>query len=311
MKKIIELLNPNYTKYLTNSENNVIIIPLKEECSKNIAEFYKSDPFPNFDEYETISDLDKKLEKNDFFKSLKDNIGFNKNILEVGCGTGQQSIMLAHNTNNNIIALDATLESLKLGSIFAKNNNINNIEFIRGDIFDDIFLEETFDIILCSGVLHHTKDMPKALKIISQLLKPNGILILGLYNKYGRLKTKLIQIIIKIFNYKYDNQIINIFDNYVKKNISKRKKNSWIKDQYYHPYETTHTFDEILELYRLNNIEPLSSIPSFDLKSLDYSDIFRQQPRGNFFTRLFAQISMIFTKHGNNGGLFIVLGKKN
>jgi hypothetical protein len=90
-----------------------------------------------------------------------------------------------------------------------------------------------------------------------------------------------------------------------------RKKNSWIKDQYYHPYETTHTFDEILELYELYNIDPLISIPSFDLKPIDYSHIFRQQPRGNLFTRLIAQISMIFTKHGDDGGLFITFGRKN
>lgn len=120
MKQTSQLINSNYIKYFNNTKNNLIIIPLKEECTQNIAEFYKTDPFPNYNEYESINDLEEKLNHNLFFKELKNNVGFNKNILEIGCGTGQQSIMLANNTNNNLIALDSTIQSLKLGSIFAK-----------------------------------------------------------------------------------------------------------------------------------------------------------------------------------------------
>ena len=61
-------------------------------------------------------------------------------------------------TNNQIYALDSTLDSLKLGKRFAELNNIKNTYFIKADIFDDVLNEETFDFIWCDGVLHHTKN---------------------------------------------------------------------------------------------------------------------------------------------------------
>ena len=69
---------------------------------------------------------------------MKDFIGFNKNILEVGSGTCQVSNFFAIGTNNNVFALDPTIQSLK-ASDFAKNNNIKNIKFINSDIFEDNF----------------------------------------------------------------------------------------------------------------------------------------------------------------------------
>tara|TARA_B100000767_G_C19695869_1_gene506128 strand:- start:299 stop:475 length:177 start_codon:yes stop_codon:yes gene_type:complete len=43
-----------------------------------------------------------------------------------------------------------------------KKNNFNNVKFVRGDIFDDIFLEETFDFLITNGVFHHTGNAKKA-----------------------------------------------------------------------------------------------------------------------------------------------------
>ena len=57
-----------------------------------------------------------------------------------------------------VFAFDGSFHSLKLGKDFATKSDINNIEFIRGDIFDQIFPDEVFDFLICNGVLHHTKD---------------------------------------------------------------------------------------------------------------------------------------------------------
>ena len=60
-------------------------------------------------------------------------------MIEIGSGTCQLSNYLAIGTNNEICAFDSSLTSLKIGKKFAKENNIPNIHFIRGDIFDKIF----------------------------------------------------------------------------------------------------------------------------------------------------------------------------
>ena len=122
----------------------------------------------------------------------------NKDILEVGSGTSQLAIYFALGTNNRVIAMDATLKSLNLGKIFAKNNNINNVSFIKSDLFDNTFKENSFDMIWCSGVLHHTKNPQKGFKNLIRYGKKNSYIIVGLYNFYGRFWTVLRQKIFKV-----------------------------------------------------------------------------------------------------------------
>ena len=192
-------------------------------------------------------------------KNLKEFIGYKKKILEVGAGTCQFSNYLAINSNNQIVSFDSSLESLKLGYNFAKKNGLENIKFVRGDIFDNIFLEETFDFVITNGVLHHTGDAKKAFKNLSQFLKKNGYIFVGLYNKYGRLRTILRKYLFKIFG----KNILFLLDPVLRKTPknSQDKIKAWIKDQYMHPVESLHTFDEVLKWFDENNIEFISSIP--------------------------------------------------
>ncbi|MBD1141549.1 class I SAM-dependent methyltransferase [Pelagibacterales bacterium SAG-MED32] len=284
---------------------------LSGKDSKLISKFYKSAPFPNYQELETLSDLNLKLKENPVLKNLKDSIGFKKNILEVGSGTSQLSIMFAYQTNNQVVAMDATFESLKLGHSFAEKNNLNNCNFLRADIFDDPINDSVFDIIWCNGVLHHTKDPEKAFEIISNWLKPGGIIIIGLYNKFGRVRTNIRQIIYKLVGPILGKKFLYYFDPYLRKEISQEKINAWINDQYSNPIESSHTFDELIKWFENNGINFLRSIPSADLSNINYSNVLDKRSTGNYFTRLIAQVNMIFSSYGSEGGLFIMFGKKN
>ena len=83
-----------------------------------IQNFYHKNPFPNYESFEDRLSIIKKEITMIWLKFKK--IGFNKTVLEVGSGTSQLSNYLAIGTNNQIYALDASVESLKLGSNFAK-----------------------------------------------------------------------------------------------------------------------------------------------------------------------------------------------
>ena len=235
-------------------------------------------------------------------------IGFNKKVLEVGCGTGQIALYFSIGTNNQVVGLDATIDSLKLANNFAKKNEIHNVNFVNADIFDDVLQDNFFDFIWCNGVLHHTKNPYEAFKIVTKSLKNKGYILVGLYNRIGRIRTIIRKYIYKIFGTK-----LLIFLDPTLRNLKldEEEKISWIRDQYHHPIESLHTIDEVLRWFSKNNIDFINSIPqsAFDEKSAD--NLFAKKSKGNLFSRLFNQFNMIFNNLGSDGGLFLVIGMKN
>lgn len=299
----------DYIKKPFKEKNGIFSLMIKDSETKKVTDFYSKTPFPNYkdnDDKQTILD---KGNRNILAQKFKNFIGFKKKVLEVGCGTGQLSIYFSIGSNNNIVGFDPTLNSLKLAKNFAIKNEISNIDFVNADIFDDVLIDNYFDFIWCNGVLHHTKDPYKAFQIVSKSLKKEGYILVGLYNKIGRLRTILRKYMSKLFGVKF----IEIFDPTLKNlKVSDEERKSWIQDQYFHPIESLHTLDEVLKWFKDNNIEYINSIPSSDFEfSQNYDELFKKNSIGTFYSRIINQIFMIFNRLGSDGGLFIVIGKKN
>ena len=144
------------------------------------------------------------------------------------------------------------------------------------------------------------------LRIINPPNKTKAIII-GLYNKFGRIRTKVRKFFYKIFGKK----LLMLFDPMIRniKKNSEEQVEAWIRDQYKHPVESLHTFDEILGWFKSNNVEFVNSIPSCDFIS-NNENIFEKTVDGNLISRILNQISMIFTPLGGDGGLFVFIGKK-
>ena len=298
-----------FIKKSYQNTNGIISFVIEDNETKKVTEFYKETPFPNYKNEDDKQSILEKGNKNVLAKTFKKFIGYKKKVLEVGCGTGQLSIYFSLGTNNQIVALDPTIQSLNLAKTFADKNEITNIQFVNADIFDDVLVENYFDFIWCNGVLHHTKDPYKAFQILSMALKNNGYILVGLYNKIGRIRTIIRKYLSKIFGLKF----LEIFDPTLKNlKISEEERKSWIKDQYFHPIESLHTLDEVLNWFKKNNIDYVNSIPSCDFELIhDYENLFSKNSKGSFYSRIINQISMIFNRLGSDGGLFIVIGKKN
>jgi len=298
-----------YIKKPFENKNGIFSFSIKDTETKKVTEFYKITPFPNYKDNDDKQSILEKGNKNVLAQKFKNFIGFKKKVLEVGCGTGQLSIYFSLGTNNRIVGFDPTIQSLNLAKNFARKNEISNIEFVNADIFDDVLLDNYFDFVWCNGVLHHTKDPYKAFQIVAKSLKSEGYILIGLYNKFGRFRTILRKYLSKIFGVRF----LEFFDPTLKNlKISVEEKKSWIKDQYFHPIESLHTLDEVLEWFYNNDIEYVNSIPSCDFEFIqDYSNLFKKKSKGSFYSRIINQFSMIFNRLGSDGGLFVVIGKKN
>ncbi len=296
----------NFLKKKSINNNGILSFEIKDKRTRKVTEFYDEKPFPNYKDNDNKHTILNKGDKNFLANQFKKFIGYKKNVLEVGCGTGQLSNYFAIGTNNNVVGLDPTKTSLNLAKEFADNNKISNIQFVNADIFDDVLKDEFFHFIWTNGVLHHTKDPYGAFKILIKSLKKEGYVLVGLYNKLGRLRTILRRCIFKIFGRKIIEKIDPTLRNL---KLDENEKVAWIRDQYIHPLESLHTIDEVLKWFKIHNIDFISSIPSSDF-DYDYENIFEKKSIGTFFSRILNQFLMIFNSFGSDGGLFVLIGKK-
>ena len=296
----------NFLKKEYTIKNGILTFEIKEKKTQEVTEFYTEKPFPNYKDNDNKQTILNKGNKNFLASQFKKFMGYKKNVLEVGCGTGQLSNYFAIGTNNNIVGLDPTTVSLKLAKEFGDKNKIPNIQFVNADIFDDVLNDEVFDFIWTNGVLHHTKDPYAAFKILIKSLKKEGYVLVGLYNKLGRFRTIFRRYIFKIFGRKTIEKIDPTLRNL---KFSEDEKIAWIRDQYMHPLESLHTIDEVINWFKNHDIEFISSIPSSDF-DYDYENIFEKKSFGTFFSRILNQFLMIFNSFGSDGGLFVMIGKK-
>jgi SAM-dependent methyltransferase len=175
------------------------------------------------------------------------------------------------------------------------------------NLFRPIFKPETFDLVICSGVLHHTSDPFLGCKTISRLVKLNRYIIIGLYHKHGRMATDIRRIIFNITKDRF-----KFLDSRLrKKNLEESRKNTWFADQYKNPHESKHTIREVQGWFKKNGFEFVKSIPKAGLfTTFDENErLFEAESPRNWFESLISEFMMTFTE-SKEGGFFVVFGQK-
>ena len=108
-------------------------------------------------------------------------------ILIAGCGTGQHSIETAVKFKSaKVLAVDLSLSSLAYAKRKTKELNIQNIDYMQADILDLGKLGKQFDIVESVGVLHHMADPVAGWRVLTNCLKPGGLMKIGLYSELAR-----------------------------------------------------------------------------------------------------------------------------
>jgi SAM-dependent methyltransferase len=108
-------------------------------------------------------------------------------ILVAGCGTGRHAITTAARYKDcSVLAVDISLTSLGYAARQAQSYDQGNITFSQADILGLGQFDERFDLIECSGVLHHMADPSAGWRILRGLVKPRGLMRIGLYSATAR-----------------------------------------------------------------------------------------------------------------------------
>lgn len=131
-----------------------------------------------------------------------------RKALEIGCGPGDYSIMMA-DAGAQVVALDIC--PTRANSAAVGLRTLGALKEVRGAgvqgsaeqlPFDDA----QFDLVFSNGVLHHTPDTPRAFREAHRVLKPGGLFLFSLYHPCSReflVETLLIQGILQLRLFRY------------------------------------------------------------------------------------------------------------
>ncbi|MCE2706743.1 MAG: class I SAM-dependent methyltransferase [Proteobacteria bacterium] len=109
----------------------------------------------------------------------KANIDRSSTILDAGCGTGIMTIKLANLVKNGgrVIAIDQSIEQIRIAKQNIMKHGIKNVEFIVDDILNLKKYNLKLDVIYSRLILTHQKDPNLLLKTYTLSLKHSGIIL--------------------------------------------------------------------------------------------------------------------------------------
>jgi len=198
-----------------------------------------------------------------------------------------------------------TLASLRTGHEFARRNKIESVRFVQMNLFMPAIRPRSMDVVISNGVLHHTYDTRKAFASIVRLVKPGGYVVVGLYNRIGRLRTDLRRLLVKAFG-----ENVLALDPQLRRDLSPEKRRAWIRDQYFHPQERKHSLSEVVRWLDEEGFSFVSSIPKIIGEFKQDEKLFAPASPGTAFDRMMAEIGMLASTSGGEGGLFICVGQR-
>ncbi len=262
LKKIFELhINQNkIEKQISKSIKSISNV--EDRVSIRVKKQYEENPYPRWqnlglsvkprDIKAVISDSDLNLNLKKISNSES------PNILIAGCGTGQHAITTASKyKKSKILALDLSFKSLSYAKRKANELEIDNIDFIQGDILDLESIDRKFDVIESVGVLHHMDNPFKGWEILTSCLNNDSLMLIGLYSEKAR--QHIIQIKKKINKLKLQSNYKNIIK--FRKDLIENNNNQWnyiksspdfytvsgVRDLLFHVQEHRFTISKIKE----------------------------------------------------------------
>lgn len=288
-------------------ENGVLDLRRPADArTERVRSFYTTAPFPNYPPEETIFSLRSRAARSEFARLLDQAIPGDARVVEIGCGTGQMSLFLA-TADRVVVGADLTRASLELAADAARRFGVRRVSFVETDLRHPGLQDGAFDVVYSSGVLHHTPDPAASFSRVSRLLRPGGVIVLGLYNLYARLPHRLRRVVARLSGLRFIP-----FDPILSARESEpARREAWLRDQYIHPEEHQHTLREVQGWFADNSIRYLRCFPNtqFGAEPLSGAGLFSSTSDDWGFENVISQVAWGGSL-GAEGGLWVTIGVK-
>jgi SAM-dependent methyltransferase len=163
---------------------------IKDPVSRQVAANYEAYPYPRW-----IKIKEPALgSRQQFLRELfqHDELAFLErpfDVLVAGCGTGSKAIQIALSLGENarVWGADLSQASLAYAARMARKYQVyDRMKFLQVDILDLPKFDQQFDIVECTGVLHHMRDPLEGGKAVVGRVRPGGIVHISLYSELAR-----------------------------------------------------------------------------------------------------------------------------
>src|SRR5690349_2496687 len=95
-------------------------------------------------------------------------------VLDVGCGPGTITVDIAQRVApGRVIGMDASPAVIEQAR--ADATDVDNLEFVTGDVYALDTPDDTFDVVHAHQVLQHLPDPVGALREMRRVCKPGGV----------------------------------------------------------------------------------------------------------------------------------------
>jgi SAM-dependent methyltransferase len=121
----------------------------------------------------------------DLARLLASNSLAGRDFLDIGCGSGLHSLAALKLGAKRVVACDIDPASVRTTeAVLQKFSPRTSYEVLERSVFElDPGSLGKFDVVYSWGVLHHTGDLDKALRIAASLVAPGGLFAFALYRK--------------------------------------------------------------------------------------------------------------------------------
>ena len=147
-----------------------------EQLQRRTAAHYDAYPFEFLTPQEEIDIAS--LQPAPFRRFISEHAKPGMRVGEIGCGPGRGTMYLVQN-RLNVVALDLSRNSIALA-----RGRAPNACFVQGTNLKLPFADDSFELVVSDGVIHHTPDAYRAFAENVRVLKPRGHLYLGVYNRH-------------------------------------------------------------------------------------------------------------------------------
>jgi len=168
-----------------------------ESAVDPIREFYTRHPYPPpVENLDRARDLwqDENIHRAEFHllwphKEYRADL----NVLVAGCGTWQAAKHAICHPAARVVAIDVSTTSLEHTEKLKQKYDLKNLETRQVSIENAGNLDQQFDLIICTGVLHHLADPDTGLRALRSVLSLEGAMYLMVYAPYGRTGIYMLQ----------------------------------------------------------------------------------------------------------------------